>query len=145
MKNRWWIVILLLGGMLLASAPEPAHASLSGSWSVEKKLYFAGWDNEIVSGPHRANITDNSGRLVISVSTNDSGRYDFAGDQNGNRVTGTLTSRSGMGTFENSFEGEISAAGNRLVLRSDYIWTYNGKQDRWNKNYKIKETWVFTR
>jgi len=145
MKNRWWIVVLLLGGMLLAAVSESAYASLSGSWSAEKKLYFRGWDNEITSGPHRADITDNSGRLVISVNTNDSGRFDFAGDQNGDRVTGTVTTRSGMGTFENPFEGEISAFDTRLVLRSDYIWTYNGKQDRWNKNYKIKETWVFTR
>jgi len=144
-KNRWWIAILLLTGTLLAVTVGSAYATLSGSWSVERKLSSPSWGNDIKSGPYQADITDNSGRLVIFFNTHDSGSYDFAGDQIGDRVTGTLTTRSGMGTFENPFQGEISSAETQLVLRSDYIWTYNGKQDRWNKNYKLQETFVFTR
>lgn len=126
--------------------PEPAPPSLSGFWTANKKLDHTKWGTVTPFGPFEANVTEGSGRLELSVKDRDGGSsYDFYANKSGNQLTGTLTSNSSMGTFDNPFQGEISSDGNRIVLRSDYIWSYNGKQDRWVQKYDVNETWEFTR
>ncbi len=126
--------------------PEPTPPSLSGFWTANRKLSHPQWGTETPFGPFEANVTESSGRLDISVKERSGGSTDdFYANKSGNRLTGTLTTTSGMGTFDSTFQGEISSDGNRIVLRSDYVWSYNGKEDRWTQNYTNKETWEFTR
>jgi hypothetical protein len=150
MKQRIWIasvIILSLTVFFTISHPETVSASesLSGFWESYQKLYSSNWNTENVTGPSRANVTADSSRLTIFVRGSGGTTYEFNTDRSGNQLTGTVLLKSGMGTFSHPVQGEISPDGNRIVLRSDYIYTYNGRQDRWNKDYKDKETWEFTR
>ena len=126
--------------------PPPTPVSLSGFWTANGKVYDTKWGTETPSGPYEANVTEGPGRLDISVKDSNGGStYDFSANKSGNQLTGTLTTTSGMGTFDTTFQGEISPDGNRIVLRSDYTWSLIGKEDRWVQNYTRKKTWEFTR
>ncbi len=150
MKQRIWITLILIVSFITWSgivhtATVSANESLSGFWESYQKLYSSSWGNESVVGPSQANVTADSSQLTIFVRDSGGTTYEFNASRSGNQLTGTVLLKSGMGTFTHPVRGEISPDGNRIVLRSDYIYTYNGRQDRWNKNYKDKETWEFTR
>jgi len=151
MKNRIWILLILVVSMATwfgishSGVANANEAALSGFWNANQKLYMPRWDKKSVTGPSQANVTADSSQLTIFVRDNGGATYEFNASRSGNQLTGTITIKSGMGTFSHPFQGEISSDGSRITLHSDYIWTYNGKQDRWNKNYRDTETWEFTR
>ncbi|NQT32640.1 MAG: hypothetical protein HQ594_03090 [Candidatus Omnitrophica bacterium] len=135
---------ILLTILLLFSVSFSEASVESGNWSANQEIVWAGLSNAITHGPFTAYVNASSNVIDISFSM-ESSTYRFHGDVSGDQLTGTLFSSSGMGTFETPFSGQITPDENQISIRLAWVWSYNGRQDRWVKKTNASETWTFTR
>ena len=138
------LLSLLLTVLFVFSACFAEASVESGNWSATQNIVWKGFSTPITKGPITAYVNASSNVIDISF-TMDSSTYRFHGKVGGGRITGTLFSSSGMGTFETPFSGEISPDENQISIDLDWVWSYNGRQDRWVKKSDATETWTFTR